>query len=93
MPWARGTIGRRARTAVTTTGSSRLRPTRDGGLRLYPGADLCPFVPPGLPAGASYSLDVSGMASLRVATGRGLSLFLRKSIRTLSLGAMLSRLG
>ncbi len=33
------------------------------------GADLCPFVPPGLPAGASYSLDVSGMASLRVAMG------------------------
>jgi len=31
--------------------------------------DLCPFVPPGLPAGLSYSLDITGTANLDVAMG------------------------
>ena len=35
--------------------------------------DLCPFVPPGLPAGLSYSVGVTGSASVLVNTGTDLT--------------------
>ncbi|MCZ7640625.1 MAG: hypothetical protein M5U12_33930 [Verrucomicrobia bacterium] len=31
--------------------------------------DGCPFIPPGLPAGVSYSLGIAGVGNLRVDTG------------------------
>lgn len=65
-----GSSGQEAR-VVTATQSRLLGFRADAAFSESRGdsADLCPFVPPGLPAGLSYSVGVSGMASLRLALG------------------------
>lgn len=62
---------RQAARVVTATQSRLLGFQADAGFSQHQGdsKDLCPFVPPGLPAGLSYSLDVSGAADVRVAMG------------------------
>jgi hypothetical protein len=57
---------------IVTHSESRLLGFRaDAPLSLHKGdsISLCPLVPPGLPAGLSYDIDVAGTASLRLAMG------------------------
>jgi len=65
-----GTTQQPAR-VVTATQSRLLGFQANAGFSQHQGdsKDLCPFVPPLLPAGLSYSVDVSGTADVRAAMG------------------------